>query len=85
MPKASSSLYSQHRAHAVALILLTSIIIGPYSRCSKKGLVYIIIATPFSYQPSFYSKCTKLNIRSGCNICLVSNGKYIHPITLNSL
>ena len=36
-------------------------IISPYSYYMKKGLVYIIITDPFSRQPSFYAKCTKLN------------------------
>ena len=58
---------------------------GPYSHCAKKGLVYVAIATPFSRQPSSYSKCTKSNIYSGCNICLVFNSKYVRSMTLNSL
>ena len=33
----------------------------------------IIIAAPSSYQPSFYTKCTKLNMHLSCNIQSVSN------------
>ena len=67
------------------LILLTRIVIGPYSRYSKKGLIYITIVAPSSRQPSFYSECTKSNIYSCYNICLVSNSKYTRAIILNSL
>ena len=48
MPKASSSLYAQRYTYTIALILLVSIIIGPYSRYSKKGLIYITIVAPSS-------------------------------------
>ena len=87
IPKAisSSSLYLQHYAYIVALILLTRIIIGPYSCYSKKGLIYVTIIAPSSYQPSSYSKCTKSNICSYYDIYSVSNSKYIYTITLNSL
>ena len=47
-----------------------------YSYYIKKKLVYIAITAPFSHRPSFYIKCTKLNIYSSCNIRLVSNTKY---------
>ena len=75
----------QRRAYIVALILLTRIIIGPYSRYSKKGLIYIAIAAPSSQQPSSYSKCTKLNVRSYCDIHSIPNSKYTRTITLSSL
>ena len=42
-------------------IALNSEIISPYSYCVKKGLVCIVITDPSNYQPSSYSKCTKLN------------------------
>ena len=66
------------------LILLTGIVIGPYSRCSKKGLVYIIIVAPSSCQPSSCSKCIKSNIRSRYDIRSISDSKYIYTIALNS-
>ena len=60
----------------VAVILLLSKIMPTYFYYMEKGLVYIIIIVPLGCQPSFYTKCTKLNIRSFCNIRLVSNIKY---------
>ena len=68
----------------VTTILLLSEIIFPCSYCAEKGLVFIIIITLFSHQPSFYSECTKLNIHLSCNIRLVSNNKYIFVILLLS-
>ena len=62
-------------AYTVAVILLLSKIIPSCSRCKEKKLVYITIIALFSYQPSFYIECTKLNIRSSCNIRLVSDTK----------
>ena len=51
IPKAISlsSLNLQRYTYIVALILLTSIIIGPYLRYLEKGLIYIAIITPSSY------------------------------------
>ena len=46
-----------------------------YSCYVLKGLVYIIIIAPLGYQPSSYTKYTKLNIRLSCNIKLVFNAK----------
>ena len=40
---------------------------------------------PSSRQPTSYSKCIKSNIQSRCDICSISNSKYIYTITLNSL
>ena len=74
------SLASKHRTHVVAVILLFSKIIPTYSRYMLKGLVYIIIIAPLSRQPSSYTKCTKLNMHSSCNIKLVSNAKCIYLI-----
>ena len=64
----------------VAVILSLSKVILTYSRCADKKLVYIAIAAPFSRQPSFYFKCTSINMRSSYNIRLVSNAKYIFHI-----
>ena len=70
-------LASERRAHTIAVILLLGKIMPSYSRCEEKKLVYIIIAAPFSHQPSSYIECTKLNIHLSCNISLVFNTKYI--------
>ena len=71
------SLVSKRRAHIIAVILLFSKIMPSYSRYEEKKLVYIIIITPSSHQPSFCVKCTKLNIRSSCNVRSVFNAKYL--------
>ena len=69
----------------VAVILLLSEIMPTYSCYAEKGLVYIIIIVPLGRQPSSYAKCTKLNIRSFCNIKSVSNTKYIFLARLYTL
>ena len=61
----------------VAVILLLNKIIFTYSCYAEKGLVYIVIIALFSYQLSFYTKYTKLNIYFFCNMRLVFNAKYI--------
>ena len=61
----------------VAVILLLGEIMPSYSCYKDKKLVYIIIITLSSYQPSFCIKCTKLNIYLSYNIKLVSKAKYI--------
>ena len=71
------SLVFKRCTYIVAVILLFSEIMPSYSRCEEKKLVYIIIIAPFSRQPSFCIKCTKLNMRSSCNVKLVSNTKYL--------
>ena len=71
------SLASKRRTHTVAVILLLSKIMPSYSCYEEKKLVYIIIITLFSCQPSFYIKCTKLNIRLSYNVKSVSDIKYI--------
>ena len=71
------SLASKRRAYTVAVILLLGEIMPSCSCCKEKKLVYIIIVIPFSYQPSSCVKCTKLNMRSSCNIKLVSNAEYL--------
>ena len=70
-------LVSKRRTYIVTIILLLSKIIPTYFYCVLKGLVYIIIIAPLGCQPSFYTKYTKLNIRSSCDVRSVSNIKYI--------
>ena len=78
MPSIRSSAfkYTARRFKLVAVILLLSKIIPTYSYYMEKGLIYIAIIAPLSYQPSFYIKYTKLNIHLSYNIKLVSNAKY---------
>ena len=59
----------------VAVILLLSKIMPTYSYYIKKGLVYVIIIAFLGCQPSSYAKYTKSNMRSSCDIRLVSNAK----------
>ena len=58
-------------------ISLNGEIMSPYSYYMKKGLVCITIIAFFSHQPSSYSKCTKANTCSLCDVHLVSTNKYI--------
>ena len=69
----------------VTVILLLSKIMPTYSYYMEKRLVYIIIIAPLDRQPFFYTKCIKLNMRSPCNIKLVSNTKYMFLIYLYTL
>ena len=69
------SLASKRYTYVIAVILLLNKIMPTYSCCVFKGLVYIIIIAPLNCQPSFYTKYTKLNMRSSCNIKSVSNTK----------
>ena len=55
------SLASVYYALLATSISLNGEIMSPCSCCAKKGLVYIAIIAPFSYQPSSYFKCTKAN------------------------
>ena len=71
------SLASKRHAYIVLVILLLGEIMPTYSRCIEKKLVYIIIITPFSRQPSLYIKCIKSNIYLSYNVRSVSNAKYI--------
>ena len=71
------SLAFKRRAYTVAVILLLGEIMPFYSYCKEKKLVYIIIITLFSRQPSSYSKCIKLNIYLSYNIKSVSDAEYI--------
>ena len=76
MPLVRSSA-SKRRACVVAVILLLGEIMPTCSYCVLKGLVYIAIVALLGRQPSFYTKCTKLNMRSSCNVKLVSNAKCV--------
>ena len=60
-------------------ISLNGEIISPYSYYAKKGLMYIAIIFPANYQPSFYSKYTKANTRSSCDMRSVPFNKYRFP------
>ena len=71
------SLASKCCAYIVAVILSLGEIMPSYSRYKEKKLVYIIIIAPSNHQPSFYIKCTKLNMYSSCNIRLVFYAKYL--------
>ena len=63
MPKVSSLLSITRRTRTIAAILsLGKIILSPYSHYAKEGLVYVILASPLSWQPSLYLECTKVNI-----------------------
>ena len=73
-------LASKRRACVIAIILLLGEIMPTYSCYVLKGLVYIVIIAPLGRQPSFYTKCTKLNMRLSCNIRLVFIVKYIFLI-----
>ena len=79
MPFIKSSV-SEYHIYTVALILSLSVIMPTYSYCTKKKLVCVIIIAPSSHQPSFCSKCIKLNIYSSCNVKSVSNTKCIFLI-----
>ena len=70
-------LASKCYTYIVIIIFLLSKIMPTYSYCVLKGLVYIAIIASLGCQPSFYTKCTKLNMRLSCNIKSVSNTKYI--------
>ena len=81
MPSIKSSV-SAYYALLIISIFLNSKIISPYSYYTKKKLVYIIILTLFSYQPSSYLKCIKANIYTLYNIRLVSINKYIFLVSV---
>ena len=76
MPFIRLSIFKCYTLLAIS-ISLNGEIISPYSYYVKKGLVYIIIINPFSRQPSFYTKCTKLNTYMLYNMRLVSLNKYM--------
>ena len=54
-------------------------IISLYSYYIKKGLVYIIIISPFSRQPFLYLEYMKANTRLLYDVHLISLNKYIFP------
>ena len=78
MPPIKSSA-SKRRTLLATSISLNREIISPYSYYAKKGLVYIIIISLASHQPSFYFKCTKANTHSSYNIYSVPFNKYRFP------
>ena len=80
--RSSASIYYTLLATSISL---NSEIISPYSHYIKKGLIYIVIIDLFSHQPSSYLKYTKANIRSLCNMRLVSLNKYIFLTCFTSL
>ena len=84
MPFIKSSV-SKCCVYIITLILSLGVIIPIYSYYTEKKLVCIIIAAPSGYQPSSYSKYTKLNIYSSYNIRSVSDAKYMFFIHLYSL
>jgi hypothetical protein len=65
----------------ITSISLNSEIINPCSCYIKKGLVYIVLTSPFRRQPSSYLKCTKVNTQSSYNIYFIPLNKYIYLIT----
>ena len=83
--RSSASKCAACRFKLVAVILLLDEIMPTYSRYAEKGLIYIIIIAPSNRQPSFYAKCTKLNMHSSCDIKSVSNAKYIFLMHLYTL
>jgi hypothetical protein len=75
------SLAFKHLAYhskLIAVILLLNKIMPSCSRYMEKGLVYITITVLSSWQPSFCSKCIKLNIYLSYNIYSVSNTECIY-------
>ena len=76
------SLASKRCTYIVAIIFLLSKIMPTCSYCVLKGLVYIIIIALLGYQPSSYTKYTKLNMRLSCDIRLVSNIKFMRFMRL---
>jgi len=68
MLKHSSIPQAQRYACVVAVILSLSEVILLYSHCAEKGLRCVAITAPSSRQPSFYSKCTSINMRLFYNI-----------------
>ena len=81
MPPIRSSA-SKRRTRIVSTILSLGKVISPYSRCLKKELVYVAIASPSGCQPSSYAKCIKANIRSSYNVRSISKNKYTRLIRL---
>ena len=84
MPPIRSSAFKRCTLLTIS-ISLDKEIMSPYSYYIKKGLVYIAITDPFSYQPSFYAKCTKLKTCISCNVRSVLFNKYTFPAYLSIL
>ena len=84
MPAIRSSAFKYYTL-LISSIILNSEIMSPYSYYAKKGLVYIIITDPSSYQPSSYSKYTKLNTYMSYNVRSVSFNKCTFFAYFNSL
>ena len=70
------SLASKCCAYIVAIILLLGEIMPSCSYYEEKKLVYVTITVPFSHQPSFCVKCTKLNMHLSYNVKSISKVKY---------
>ena len=70
MPSIRSLAFEHSARHfkLVIVILLFSETMPFCSCCEKKKLVYIIIIALFNCQLSSYSKYTKLNIYSSCDV-----------------
>ena len=69
------SLASMRCVLLAASISLDGEIMSPYSYYAKKGLVYITIIALFGRQPSSYSKYTKANTCSLCDMHSVSTNE----------
>jgi hypothetical protein len=54
------SLAFKRRALLIASISLNSEIMNPYSYYAKKGLMCVVLISPFKHQPSSYLECTKI-------------------------
>ena len=84
MPPIRSSVL-ERRALLAIFISFNREIISPYSRCTKKGLVYIAIIAPSSRQPSSCLECTKANTCLLYDVRSVSLNKYIFLTHFTSL
>ena len=82
MPPVRSSAFKCCACVIIVIFLLGEIMSICFCYIEKK-LVHIVIIAPSSHQPSFYIKCTKLNIYLSCNIRLVFNTKYISRFLYN--
>jgi hypothetical protein len=75
MPPIRSTIL-EHRTLLTISISLNGEIMSPYSYCVKKGLIYIVLASPFRRQPSSYLECTKVNTQLSYNIYSIPFNKY---------
>ena len=80
MPPIRSTAFRRHNK-LMLLILFISKVMPSCSCYIKKGLLYVVIASPSSCQLLSYTKYTTINIRFSCNICLVSDAEYKYLIT----